>query len=168
MSYQSKRIHGWRSASSIDLRVKTYFFFLQTLRIRGALPTAEQTGVLMELGRACSSSPGDGSTLSSTLLKSAAFSSLLTSTPRRSAHCWMRTPRQRRAGYRRFWRLYWRSTASVIFSFYGKCWFLRQAAAHLICLGDGTADLQVAEGGATDGRRPPERLVIYSDYFITI
>lgn len=37
---------------------------------------------------------------------------------------------------------------------------MRQAAAHLICLGDGTADLQVAEGGATDG---PD-VVIYSDY----
>lgn len=31
--------------------------------------------------------------------------------------------------------------------------------------GDGTADLQVAEGGASDGRRRPERRVIYSVYF---
>lgn len=75
MSYQSMRIHGWRSASSIDLRVKISQS-LQTLRIRVAFPTAEQTGVLMEPELACGSSPGDGSTLSSTLLKSAAFSSV--------------------------------------------------------------------------------------------
>lgn len=68
MSHQSKRIHGWRSASSIDLRVKiSFFFFLkQTLRIRGALPTTEQASALMAPERACGSSPGDGSTLSST------------------------------------------------------------------------------------------------------
>lgn len=42
------------------------------------------------------------------------------------------------------------------------------AARLLIRLGDGTADLQVAEGGATGGRRPPQCPVIYSDTSINI
>lgn len=110
----SVEAHCWLAIRVIHRSArKIITFFPQTLRISGALPTAEQTDVLMEPERACGSSPGDGSTLSS----------LLTSTPRRSAHCWMRTPRQRRAGYRRFWRLCRRSTTRLIFSFYGKSWF---------------------------------------------
>lgn len=45
---------------------------------------------------------------------------------------------------------------------------LSAAARHVVRLGDGTADLQVAEGGATGGRRPPQCPVIYSDTSINI
>lgn len=124
----------------------------------------------MEPGRACGSSQCDGSTLGSTLLESAAFRGLFTPTPRRGAHCWMRSARQRRAGYRPFWKGCWKSTTRTHASDL-QCFqeLLLFAAARLVIrLGDGTADLQVVEGGAIGGRRPPQCPVIYSDTSINI
>lgn len=73
----SVEAHSWLAIRVIHRSArKNITFFSQTLRIREALPTVKQTGVLMEPDRACGSSPGDGSTLSSTLLESAAFGSL--------------------------------------------------------------------------------------------
>lgn len=67
----SVEAHSWLAIRVIhrSTRKNITFFFCkckQTLRIRGAIPTAKQTSVLMEPKRACGSSPGDGSTLSST------------------------------------------------------------------------------------------------------
>lgn len=160
MSYQSKRIHGCQSASSIDPRVKISHIS-QTLRIRGALPTAQQRGVVMEPERACGSSAGDGFTLCSTSqqppllqLRGAA----------RTVECASATyvSEDNFGGPQCVLISVFREKGDFFFC-------LRQASAHLIsCLGDGAADLQVAEGGATDGRRRPDCLVIYSDYFINI
>lgn len=83
----------------------------------------------------------------------------------------MRSVRLRRAGCRRCFSLKkgdaGRAQTRLIFSTYrNSCFF---AAARLVIrLGDGTADLQVEEGGATGGRRPPRCPVIYRDTSINI
>lgn len=152
----SVKARSWRFASSIELRVKSSKF-PPTLQIRAALPT--ETRVLMEPG------PGRAapqrSTLGSTLLESAAFRGLFTpNSAARTVEC---APRVRgaplpdvseddAAGAQRVW-----------------CSVLTGTAAFcVIGLGDGTADLQVAEGGATGGRRPPQCPVIYSHTSINI
>lgn len=162
----SVKARSWLAIRVIhrSARKKKKANFQQLSRLRAALPTGrlvpDGAGPCVRLlTRAC------GSTLGSTLLKSAALCGLFTPN---SAHCWMRC--QRRAGRRRFlWKKKGggdagRAQTRLTSSTYRNSCFLRL----VIRLGDGTADLQVAGGGATGGGRPPQCPVIYSDTSINI